>query len=157
MSEDAHARPTRDAPEPLYDLNIPTPTHAERARTLVGRVSTGTLCTLALEPEGYPYGSFVTVAFDNGNSMAVGRDPELEVLVQRVEVTDDRDAALVALVEEVDGLTVADAAQTPYLLVGSAEEMVDQRRRQAERQGITRCVVRQDAVSALAPLLPSLA
>jgi heme oxygenase (biliverdin-IX-beta and delta-forming) len=67
MSEDAHARPTRDAPEPLYDVNIPSPTHAERARTLVARISTGTLCTLALEPEGYPYGSFVTVAFDNGN------------------------------------------------------------------------------------------
>ena len=30
-------------------------------------MSTGTLCTLALEPEGYPYGSFVTVAFDAGN------------------------------------------------------------------------------------------
>src|SRR6266581_3958054 len=67
MSEDAHARPTRDAPEPLYDANIPTPTHAERARTLVAHTSTGTLCTLALEPEGYPYGSFVTVAFDDGN------------------------------------------------------------------------------------------
>jgi heme iron utilization protein len=67
MSEDAHARPTREAPEPLYDVNIPTPTHAERARTLVARISTGTLCTLALDPEGYPYGSFVTVAFDSGN------------------------------------------------------------------------------------------
>ena len=67
MSEDPHARPTRDAPEPLYDVNIPTPTHAERARTLVAQISTGTLCTLALEPQGYPYGSFVTVAFDNGN------------------------------------------------------------------------------------------
>ena len=65
MSQDSHARPTRD--EPLYDVNIPTPTHAERARTLVARISTGTLCTLALEPEGYPYGSFVTVAFDGGN------------------------------------------------------------------------------------------
>src|SRR5258706_5698202 len=67
MSVGAHARSTRDAPEPLYDVNIPTPTHAERARTLVVQISTGTLCTLALEPEGYPYGSFVTVAFDNGN------------------------------------------------------------------------------------------
>jgi heme iron utilization protein len=67
MSKDAHARPTRDAPERLYDVNIPTPTNAERARTLVAQISTGTLCTLALEPEGYPYGSFVTVAFDNGN------------------------------------------------------------------------------------------
>ncbi len=67
MTNDAHARPSGDAPELLYDVNIPTPTHAERARTLVARVTTGTLCTLALGPVGYPYGSFVTVAFDNGN------------------------------------------------------------------------------------------
>jgi putative heme iron utilization protein len=67
MSEDRHARTSGSGPEPLYDMNIPTPTHAERARTLVARISTGTLCTLALEPEGYPYGSFVTAAFDDGN------------------------------------------------------------------------------------------
>ena len=41
MSEDAHARPTRDAPAPLYDVSIPTPTHAERARALVVQISTG--------------------------------------------------------------------------------------------------------------------
>jgi putative heme iron utilization protein len=92
MSEDAHARPTREAPEPLYDVNIPTPTHAERARTLVARISTGTLCTLALEPEGYPYGSFVTVAFDHGNPIFLiselaehtknlERDPRASLLV----------------------------------------------------------------------------
>jgi heme iron utilization protein len=67
MSEDAHARTTGNTPEPLYDVRIPTPTHAERARTLVAQISTGTLCTLALEPEGYPYGSFVTVAFENAD------------------------------------------------------------------------------------------
>src|ERR1700730_16029951 len=67
MSEDAHSRPSGDATELLYDANIPTPTHAERARTLVAQISTGTLCTLAHKPEGYPYGSFVTVAFDGGN------------------------------------------------------------------------------------------
>ena len=67
MSGDAHARPTGNAPEPLYDVNIPTPTYPERARTLVAQIRTGTLCTLALEPEGYPYGSLVTVAFENGD------------------------------------------------------------------------------------------
>jgi putative heme iron utilization protein len=92
MSEDAHARPTRDAAEPLYDVNIPTPTHAERARTLAAQISTGTLCTLALEPEGYPYGSFVTVAFDNGDPIFLiselaehtknlERDPRASLLV----------------------------------------------------------------------------
>ena len=92
MSEDAHARPSGQAPQPLYDVNIPTPTHAEQARTLVARISTGTLCTLALEPEGYPYGSFVTVAFDNGHPVFLisalaehtknlARDPRASLLV----------------------------------------------------------------------------
>ena len=44
MTIDAHARPSGDAPESLYDVNVPTPTHAERARTLVAAISTGTLC-----------------------------------------------------------------------------------------------------------------
>jgi len=92
MSEDAHARPSGDAPEPLYDVNVPTPTHAERARTLVAQISTGTLCTLALEPPGYPYGSFVTVAFENGtpvflisrlaeHTKNLERDPRASLLV----------------------------------------------------------------------------
>ena len=62
----AHSRRSGQASEPLYDVNVPTPTHAERARTLVAQISTGTLCTLAIEPPGYPYGSFVTVAFEKG-------------------------------------------------------------------------------------------
>ena len=56
MTEDAHARPTGATPEPLYDINVATPTHAERARTLVTQASTGTLCSLAIEPAGHPYG-----------------------------------------------------------------------------------------------------
>jgi putative heme iron utilization protein len=67
MSNDAHARPSGEAPEPLYDINVPTPTHAERARTLIARITTGTLCTLASEPARYPYGSLVTVAFEGGH------------------------------------------------------------------------------------------
>jgi heme iron utilization protein len=92
MSDDAHARPSGDASEALYDVNTPTPTHAERARTLVAQISTGTLCTLALEPEGYPYGSFVTVAFDHGSPIFLisglaehtknlERDPRASLLV----------------------------------------------------------------------------
>ena len=91
-TNDAHARPSGDAPEPLYDVNVPTPTHAERARTLVGQMTTGTLCTVAAEPEGYPYGSFVTVAFDDGNPVFLvstlaehtrnlQRDPRASLLV----------------------------------------------------------------------------
>jgi hypothetical protein len=67
MTNDAHAAPTADAQQPLYDVDIPTPTHAERARTMVEQLPTGTLCTVATEPAGYPYGSFVTVAFERGH------------------------------------------------------------------------------------------
>jgi hypothetical protein len=92
MREDAHARPSGNAPEPLYEVNIPTPTHAERARTLIAQIPTGTLCTLAIEPEGYPYGSFVTLAFDHGNPIFLisglaehtrnlERDPRASLLV----------------------------------------------------------------------------
>ena len=92
VTNDAHARPSGDAPQPLYDVDVPTPSHAERARTLVAQMTTGTLCTLAVEPAGYPYGSFVTVAFDNGDPVFLvstlaehtrnlQRDPRASLLV----------------------------------------------------------------------------
>jgi putative heme iron utilization protein len=64
LSNDAHSRPSGEAEEPLYDPNVPTPTHGERARTMVAAIRTGTLCTIAKEPAGFPYGSFITFAMD---------------------------------------------------------------------------------------------
>ena len=43
---------------------VPAPSHAERCRTLVATARSATLCTIARDPEGYPYGSLVTVALD---------------------------------------------------------------------------------------------
>jgi putative heme iron utilization protein len=60
-----HASPRRAEEEPLYDPAVATPSHAERARTLVEQLTTGALATLAREPEGHPYGSFVTFALDD--------------------------------------------------------------------------------------------
>ena len=68
MTNDAHARPAGEsAEEPLYDTSVPTLSHGERARTLAGSIEIGTLCTIAREPAGFPYGSFVTFAIDAGN------------------------------------------------------------------------------------------
>jgi heme iron utilization protein len=64
MSTDAHGRPEGTSAEPLYDVTVPTLTHAERARTLVSLIATGTLCTIARDPAGYPHGSLVTFALD---------------------------------------------------------------------------------------------
>lgn len=46
----------------------PEPSHAERCRTLVSAQSRGTLCTLAAEPEGYPYGSVASYALDDAGN-----------------------------------------------------------------------------------------
>jgi hypothetical protein len=48
--------------EPLYALDVPTPTHAERARTLLSQLRTGSLATVAKDPARQPYPSFVTFA-----------------------------------------------------------------------------------------------
>ena len=53
--------------ELLYDPDVATSTHAEQARTLASKMSTATLCTLSVEPAGYPYGSFVTYVIHEGN------------------------------------------------------------------------------------------
>ncbi len=39
-------------------------THAARCRAIVENARTATLCTIARDPEGYPYGSLVVVAAD---------------------------------------------------------------------------------------------
>ncbi|MEM9597716.1 MAG: DUF2470 domain-containing protein [Acidobacteriota bacterium] len=62
-----HASPNRNDEVPLYDLDVATPSHAERARTLVEALQTASLATMAKEPEGYPYASFVTFALDGGD------------------------------------------------------------------------------------------
>ncbi len=65
MTNDAHGRPSGAALSFTPDA-VKAPSHAERARTLVAQHATGTLGTLALDPAGYPYGSFVTFALHEG-------------------------------------------------------------------------------------------
>jgi putative heme iron utilization protein len=65
MTNDAHGRP-QGPPPSFSDPDLPAPSHAERARTLVAAHDTGTLATLALEPAGHPYASFLTFATHAG-------------------------------------------------------------------------------------------
>ena len=82
------------------------PTHAERCRTLVRKARVATLCTIAREPAGYPYGSLVSVAIDDlgrplfllsslaehtGNLLA---RPETSVLIAEAPGSHDQPLAL---------------------------------------------------------------
>lgn len=62
-----HGEPRGSAPrqELLYDPSIATPSHPERARTLVAGASRAVLCTHAVDLDGHPYGSLVIFAMDD--------------------------------------------------------------------------------------------
>jgi probable F420-dependent oxidoreductase len=65
------------------------------------------------------------------------RSPEINALVQFAEVTNDRDAKCAEIATRIEGLTLEHASQTPYLLVGTVAEIVDQILGHRERWGIT--------------------
>lgn len=68
MREDPHSH---GGPPTYTQPGARTPTHAERVRTLVGTCDSGTLSTLSVEPAGYPFGSVVTYALDEGGTPLV--------------------------------------------------------------------------------------
>jgi probable F420-dependent oxidoreductase len=70
-------------------------------------------------------------------------DIEFNAMVQVVQITDDRESALAKVVERVDGLTMEDAMATPYLLIGTVEEIVLHLMTCNERWGINYFAVRE--------------
>ncbi len=76
---------------------------------------------------------------------------ELNVLVQRVEITRHRRKAAKDLAARIPGLTVEDALETPFLALGTHAEIADQLLAARARWGIS-YVAARDA-SALAPVI----
>lgn len=83
---------------------------------------------------------------------------EWHLLLQMVVETDDRRAAVKALDEREElGMTVDEALETPYLLIGTVEEMADQLVRHRERYGFSYVTVHEPYMEALAPVIERLA
>ncbi|WP_433386743.1 LLM class flavin-dependent oxidoreductase [Micromonospora sp. KLBMP9576] len=89
---------------------------------------------------------------------ATGRadPPALEALVQQTIVTDDAEAAAAPTAADV-GLSVPELLATPFVLIGTEDEIVAAVAVHRRRWGITRFVVRADALDPLTPVLPRLA
>lgn len=83
-----------------------------------------------------------TVGNIGRESAAAGRSPELHALVQMVVVTDDREAAALDVVRRGLVSTVADALATPFLAVGTHEQIASHLRECRERWGISYFSVR---------------
>jgi probable F420-dependent oxidoreductase len=92
-----------------------------------------------------------TVAGIRIAASAAGRDPELQVLVQQVVVTDDRRGVAQDLVARGVVPTPEDALATPFLAIGTHAEIAGHLRDCRERWGITYFSVRD--LDAFAPVI----
>ncbi len=80
-----------------------------------------------------------------------GPGPQLEALVQYVEITDDAERAAAALLDrfDVDSMTPAELLDAPFALIGTVTEIADHVRAQERRRGIGGYAVRADSIDAL--------
>ena len=81
-------------------------------------------------------------------------DLELNALVQVVEVTSDRRAAAERLADAIHGLTVEDALETPFLALGTHDEIAEHLLACRERWGISSFTVR--SIEDMAPVIAQL-
>ena len=82
---------------------------------------------------------------------------ELNALVQRVVVTDDRRQTAEELRGRWTQLTADEILQCPYVLIGTVGQMVEDLRARLQRWGISYYVVREPDLDAFAPVVARLA
>jgi probable F420-dependent oxidoreductase len=81
---------------------------------------------------------------------------ELNALLQRVIVTDDRRVAAEELVQRWTAVTADDVLASPFVLLGSVDEMVAQLQAQRLRWGLSYYVTQEAYADALAPAVARL-
>ena len=90
---------------------------------------------------------------------AAGRFEQLELnaLVQRVIVTDDRHKAAQELTARWPHLTADDLLASPYVLLGTVDQLVDNLRARRDRWGISYVMTHEPFMDAFAPVVARLA
>lgn len=97
------------------------------------------------------------VGFARTAAGARAESVEWHLLVQAVVATDDREAAGRRLLESHGAtMSLAEALETPYLLVGSVVQMADQLRRHRERYGFCSVTVHAPYTEVFAPVIERL-
>lgn len=123
-----HGRGSGAREEALTPEETSAPSHAERARTLVARRTVGSLGTIALDPAGYPYGSFTTFAMDGPDpiflvsSLAthtkhLEADPRASLMVSEEVAADPLANGRVTLLGDCQKLDEPGGARETYLSV----------------------------------------
>jgi alkanesulfonate monooxygenase SsuD/methylene tetrahydromethanopterin reductase-like flavin-dependent oxidoreductase (luciferase family) len=85
-----------------------------------------------------------------------GRHPDIEALVQHVEITDDAQRAAEGLADLIPGASAGDLLATPFMWIGTPDQIAAQVVESQTRWGINRYVIREAAMEAAGPVLPLL-
>ncbi|MGY1584083.1 LLM class F420-dependent oxidoreductase [Streptomyces sp. MN13] len=90
--------------------------------------------------------------------LAGGRNEpaELNLLIQLVAVTEDREAALKPFLPYVPHLSAEQALELPVVLAGSVEHIVEQALERRERYGFSYLTVLEPSMEAFAPVMAAL-
>jgi len=82
---------------------------------------------------------------------------ELNALVQRVTVTEDRRQAAEALARRWPQLSPEELLQSPYVLIGTVNQLVEDLQARRERWGISSYIIFEPDIDAFAPVVACLA
>src|SRR5262249_31087302 len=82
---------------------------------------------------------------------------ELNALVQRVTVTEDRRQAAEALARRWPQLNPEELLQSPYVLIGTVNQLVEDLQARRERWGISSYIIFEPDIDAFAPVVACLA
>lgn len=94
-----------------------------------------------------------TFSLIGSTAKRAGRQADIEALVQRVEITDDRERAAQKMAGRVSGASTNDLLEAPFMWIGTPDQIASQVLEFEQRWGINRYVVRDTAIDAVGPLL----
>lgn len=89
-----------------------------------------------------------------------GREPERNILVYALELTDDPQGAAARFAAEMPGITAGDVLASPHFLIGSMNSLVDDLRAYRERFGLSYITLNTgdtEHIAAFAPVVRELA
>ena len=86
-----------------------------------------------------------------------GRSPVIDALVQHVQITDDAERAAVALTEYIPGASVVDLLATPFVWIGTIDEIAGRIRTLCNEHGISHYTIRDRAIRDVQQILEALA
>jgi probable F420-dependent oxidoreductase len=82
-----------------------------------------------------------------------GRHPEVEALVQHVEITDNRRRTAKKLADLITGASPDDLLDAPFMWIGTPDQIATQVLESESRWGINRYVIRDRFIDAVGPVL----